>query len=302
MSDGSKCIGSAMRAWAFLWLGWMTAPPLHAQLPTYGTVSGLVEVYATIKDQHGKYVTGLKQDQFEVRDNGELQQISSFETGDTGFSCAILLDATGSMRASLPAMKNAVLKLIDNLRANDSVAVYSFTTSLSPVQDFTKDKSAAKKAVMAIRAGGTTSWFDAVAQIAMELTRPKQRKEGKKGIVAFTDGGENSSFLNAGAGITRCRVAGIPIYTIAQGDALRRPELLAQIRSVSLGTNGWTYSVRKTKDIDQIFEKIALDLKNTYMLTYPSPADADGKWRTIQLAVKGWKKLRIRAKEGYYPK
>ncbi len=63
-----------------------------------------------------------------------------------------------------------------------------------------------------------------------------------------------------------------------------------------------SYSIRKTKDIDVVFAEIALDLKNTYMLTYPSPADADGKWRTIQLAVKGGKKLRIRAKEGYYPK
>jgi Ca-activated chloride channel homolog len=297
VSIRSMNVKSGILASASLCLAWMSSAPRHEQVPVFKADVRLVEVYATIVDHSGKYVTGLSQDQFEVRDNGVVQQISAFEAVSSDLSCAILLDATGSMAASLPAVKNAILRLIDDLRPDDSFAVYTFNTSLSLVQDFTRDKPAAKKAVLSIRAGGATAWFDAVAQMAIDLAKLK----GKKGVIAFTDGGENASFLNAQAGITRARVAGIPIYTIAQGDALKDPALLAQIRQISLGTDGWTYAVRNSREIDEVFTKIAQDLKHTYMLAYPAPPSADAKWRTIQLMVKNVKNLRIRAKEGYFP-
>lgn len=276
----------------------MFAASWREQMPVFKSKVRLVEVYATVIDQKGRFVTGLSRDQFEVREDGELHQISAFEATSSDLSCAILLDATGSMAASLPTVKNAILRLIDNLRTNDSFAVYTFNTSLSLVQDFTQDKYAAKKAVLAIRSGGETAWFDAVAQIATDLTKHK----GKKSVVAFTDGGDNASFLNANASITRARIAGIPIYTIAQGEALKSSALMAQIRQISLGTGGWTYAVRNSREIDEVFMKIAQDLQYTYMLAYPAPPSGDTKWRTIQLAVKGGKNLRIRAKEGYFPK
>jgi Ca-activated chloride channel homolog len=293
-SDGNLAVWACL----LLCLGWMLAAAARGQAPVITAEVRWVEVYATVTDRNGRYVAGLSRDQFEVRDNGELQPIQAFEAVSSDLACAVLLDATGSMKASLQTVKKAVVRLIEHLRANDSVALYTFNTSLSLPLEFTHDKLAAKKAVMAVQAAGATAWFDAVARIAMDLTRRK----GKKGVVAFTDGGENASFLNASASIMRARIAGIPIYTIAQGDALRNPALEKQIKQISEGTGGRSHAVRNPSDLDEVFMKIAQDLQHTYMLAYPAPPSNDARWRVIQLAVKDRKDVRIRAKEGYFPK
>ena len=49
-------------------------------------------------------------------------------------SCTLLLDTTESMRASLPALKKAALKLIGGLRPNDSVAVYALKGGITELQ------------------------------------------------------------------------------------------------------------------------------------------------------------------------
>ncbi len=298
MSVIRMCGRSTACICSLMGLSWLLFASWPKQVPTFKATSALVEVYVTVTDQTGRYVTGLSQDQFEIRENGVLQEISKFEATSSELSCAILLDATGSMSNSLPIVKNATVRLIDNLRPNDSIAVYSFSTSLRLDQDFTQDKVAAKKAVLAIRPGGQTAWFDAVAQIATDLSK----YNGKKTVVAFTDGGENASFLNANVSITRARIAGIPIYTIAQGEALRSSSLMAQIRQISMGTGGWPYTIRNSREIDECFMKIAQDLQNTYMLAYQAPPGEDNKWRTIQVIIKGVKNPRIRAKQGYFPK
>ena len=255
----------------------------------------LVEVYATVFDGKGTHVEGLTRDQFEIRDNGELREISMFESVSSEISCAILLDATGSMQGSLPAVKNAVFHLIDRLRENDRVAVYTFNNSLTCVQDFTADKQAAKRAVLDIRAGGGTALFDALAEIVRDLGQ----QNGKKSVILFTDGADNSSFLYPGAALSGARAAGIPIYTIAQGEALENRGLLEQLKQIASWTGALTYSAKGTREIDRICDQIRLDLRHTYLLAYPAPAGQEAGWRTIRLAVKGRKNLRVRAKEGY---
>ena len=179
--------------------------------------SRLVEVYATIRDQNGHYLDGLPRDRFQVKDNGELQPLAVFESNTDKFSCAVLLDTTGSMAAVLPVVKNSVIHMIDELRDGDTVAIYSFSTSLNQLVDFTTDKAAAKQAVLRTRANGSTALFDSVSELAREMApRP-----GKKAMVVFTDGDDNASVLNVKAAVQRAKKAGVPVYAIAEGDALK---------------------------------------------------------------------------------
>src|SRR5690242_16557272 len=62
----------------------------------------LVEVYATIYDNGGRYVDGLSRDDFEVREDGKPQEVAIFETNVEKLSCVVLLDTTGSMSDALP--------------------------------------------------------------------------------------------------------------------------------------------------------------------------------------------------------
>ncbi len=259
---------------------------------------GLVEVYAAVFDGKGHYVTGLTQEQFEVRDNERPQPLVLFETTDAGLSLGILLDTTGSMQGALPIVKNATLRLIDQLRPNDSVAVYGFSTTLHVLQGFTSDKDAAKRAVLNIRSGGQTALFDAVSRALSDLTPRK----GKKALVAFTDGQDNASYLEPDAASTRARKVGVPLYTVAQGEALENLQLVGILHNLSLRTGGISFTARNAGRMDEIFSRISEDLQHCYLLAYVAPPAENDTWRSIQVSVKGVKNAKIRAKQGYFPK
>jgi Ca-activated chloride channel homolog len=258
----------------------------------------LVEVYATVHDHKGGYVDGLARDNFQVFDDGKSEQITNFETSGQSLSCGILLDTTGSMAEALPRVKNSIVKLIDALDAQDSVAIYTFDSQLTVRQEFTSDKQAAKRAILRTRAEGQTALFDALSQAAQEVAgRP-----GKKVLLVFTDGDDNASALNATAAITRAKRLGIPLYAIAEGEATRSHELRKILDELSERTGGAAYQVKKPAEIEEVFQKISEDLKHLYMIAYQPPANAgDSKWHKIEVAVRGVKDYRIRAREGYFP-
>jgi VWFA-related protein len=267
--------------------------PTEAVFRTNGR---LVELYATITDSHGRYAEELTRDRFQILDRGVAQKIVAFESELSESSCVLLLDTTGSMLRALPALKNAALKLIENLRPSDSVAVYSFSESLTELQPFTTDKKAAKRAVLRTHAHGNTALYDALTRVNRDLSG----RSGKKAIVVFTDGDDNASTLTSETAIRRAKAAGVPIYTIAQGEALTHPAFLNQLTGISKATGGVSFAIREPREIRSVFERVSQDLTHGYLFAFqPAPAQ-DHEWHSIEVVVKS-KNVKVRAREGYYP-
>jgi VWFA-related protein len=277
--------------------GALSALPAQDGMAVFRSDVRLVEVYATVFDHHGHYMDGLKGDRFELLDEGVPQPIVTFESNSASLSCAIVLDTTGSMFRALPAVKNAVMHLIDEFRPEDAVAIYSFSTSLQVLQDFTTDKSALKTAVLRTRAAGETALFDSISQAAAAIGR----RNGKKSMIVFTDGDDNASVLNANTALARVKKLGIAIYTIGEGEAVTSPALSRGLKEISQVTGGVAYTVKKPKDVETVFQDISEDMQHGYMLTYKPPPVHGFGWRKIQLVLNGPKDTKIRAREGYLP-
>jgi VWFA-related protein len=257
----------------------------------------LVEVPATVTDSRGRYIDNLLRDHFLVLEEGKPQPLAAFESNASGLSCVLLLDTTGSMQAALPALKNAALKLIGELRDEDSVAVYTFNDTVSLLQPFSTDKRAAKRAVLKAYPDGTTALYDALTRVARDIAG----RSGKKAIIVFTDGADNTSALAAEIAIRRAKIVGAPVYAVAQGDALRNPGLLKQLQGVALATGGLPYSIHNPAEIRTVFESVANDLKHGYLLAYRPPATGPREWRRIEVQLSAAKSHKVRAREGYYP-
>jgi VWFA-related protein len=258
----------------------------------------LVEVYATVFDRNGHFVDGLPAEAFRVLENGEEQKVKNFESEGQAMHCAILLDTTGSMADALPRLKNSVVDFIDALGPEDSVAVYTFTEQLVIEQDFTTDKDAAKRAVLRIRAGGRTALFNALSEAAVAM----REQAGKKAMVVFTDGDDNASVLTAQAAVNRAKSDGVPLFTVAEGDALKSPELKKTLSGLAVNTGGASFEVRDQHSMDAVFRQISGELRHMYLLSYRPPATpADGRWRKIEVEVSAVRNGHVRAKEGYIP-
>jgi VWFA-related protein len=203
------------------------------------------------------------------------------------------------MSAALPSLKNAARELVGAMRPGDAIAIYSFSERLDELQEFTTNRASARRALARLRASGRTALFDAIGQLAVTL----EKRPGKKAIVVLTDGNDNASVLNLEAAALRARKAGVPIFAIAEGEALQESALLKLLNEMSTSTGGQMYRARNSGDINHVFASIAKDLQDAYLLTYHQPeAEAGAPWRAIQVVVLGANKpMRVRARTGYQP-
>ena len=263
----------------------------------FHTRARLVEVYATVSDDRGRYIDGLNANDFTVLENGRPVPTIAFEARASSLAVALLFDTTGSMLTPLPALKSAALKLIGELRPIDWVAVYGFSSSVTELLPFTTDKTAAKRAVLRTRAFGTTALYDALVRVNRDLAA----RSGKKVIVVFTDGADNSSVLTTQTAIERARKAGTPIYTIAQGEALQTPALLKQLEAVSRSTGGVAFAIHSPAEISPVFDSVSQDLTHGYLLAFRPPPVENNAWRPIEVVLRGSKGRKVRAREGYFP-
>ncbi|HWC96754.1 MAG TPA: VWA domain-containing protein [Candidatus Sulfopaludibacter sp.] len=263
----------------------------------FRTTARLVEVYATVTDDRGRYVDDLPSKSFTILENGKPISPIAFESRASSVSLALLFDTTGSMHDALPSLKSAALKLIGELRPIDSVAVYSFADKVNELQPFTSDKTAAERAVLRTQAFGATALYDALVRVNHDLAA----RSGKKVIVVFTDGSDNLSVLTTEIAMQRAKSAGVPIYTIAQGDALKSPELLKQLGTLSKTTGGVAFRISGPGEIRKVFETVSQDLMHGYLLAFQPPSVEGHNWRTVEITLADTKNRKVRAREGYYP-
>lgn len=257
----------------------------------------LVEVYATVTDSRGRYADELPASEFTVLEDGKPRKVVSFESRLAGVSCALLLDSTLSMQASLPALKNAALELIAQLRGADALSVYTFNDAVTGHGAPALDKTPGRRAVVRARAQGETALYDALIRVIRDMAA----LQGKKAIVVFTDGDDNSSSLGSANVIRRAKAAGIPIYTIAQGMALADPTLPRLLAGISTGTGGLPFTIREPKEIQQVFDAVAKDLAHGYLLTIAPGSDGNPTWRKLEVQVPRRAGYKVRSREGYYP-
>jgi VWFA-related protein len=262
----------------------------------FRTTSRLVQVFATITDNRGRYVDDLTGDRFTIMDDGKPMRVAAFESATSDLSCTLLLDTTESMRASLPALKKTALKFIEGLRPNDSVAVYALRGGVTELQSFTTDKSAAARAVLQTEPGGMTALYDGLVRTVRDIAvRP-----GKKAVVVFTDGDDNISMLTGDAAILRAKTAGVPIYTIAKGAELQ-DQTLQQLASISRATGGMAFAIHSASEMASVFEKVYEDVMHGYLLAF-QPPDSEGHiWHKIEVGLKSPKGRKVRARDGYFP-
>lgn len=256
----------------------------------------LVEVYATVFD-HGRTVGGLTREQFEVRDDGQPQPIRVFEADNKSLTCVLLLDTTGSMKDSIPDLRHAAREFIGSLRDGDAVGIYTFTDHVEEMQAPTTDKMLARRALIRLRAGGRTALFDSISELAREMAK----KPGKKAIVVLTDGGDNASVLSSNAAAASARKRGIPVFAVAEGEALRDETASHLLHQLSEGTGGHLYRAKNAKDMEPMLEAIAKDLENGYLLAFAPPDERRVvAWHELQVVVKDQRKsVQVRARTGY---
>lgn len=150
----------------------------------------LVTIPVSVLDRDGRFISGLRKEDFRIFEDGGEQQVAYFATTEEPFTVALVIDTSGSTRFKLEDIQDAAIAFLDQLRPDDKVVVISFDESVRVLSEATSDRRQLRNAIRRTHAGGGTRLYDAVdIAIQQQLSRAR----GRKAIVLFTDGVDTAS-------------------------------------------------------------------------------------------------------------
>jgi Ca-activated chloride channel homolog len=262
--------------------------------------SSLVVLNAIITDSNGRHVSGLKQNQFTILENGVEQQISTFTTEETPYAAVVLLDASGSMEERIALARSAAIRFLDGLRENDNAEIYRFDSKVTLVQKFSNSRDVDEK-LFDIKADGMTALNDAIYQASTDLsTRPEKRRA----IIVLSDGMDTYSGKSTDKALKAALAANAIIYTVDMSsltiDGKTRLQNQGVLRNYAEKTGGMFIATPGGAAMRSAFEAIVDELGQQYTIAYePKNMNKDGKWRAIEVRV-AKSNLTIRTRKGYH--
>ena len=187
-------------------------PPEGSQdVDTLKTDTDLVTVPVIATDASGAYVPDLRQEDFNIAEDGVKQEIAFFGTVAAPFHVILMLDTSASTQSKLRLIQQAANTFVEQLQPADRVKVISFDDDVRDLNDFTSNRTILRNAINGTRAGKGTKVYDAV-DLALTTVR---RIQGRKAIVIFTDGVDWHSDQATYAGTVRgLDEEGVIVYPI----------------------------------------------------------------------------------------
>jgi Ca-activated chloride channel family protein len=268
-----------------------------------------VRLNASVIDSSGHAVETLPESAFHVYEDGVPQTILGFRHEDLPVSLGILIDSSGSMYDKRPAVDAASLNLVKLSNPEDEAFLVDFSSEAYIDQDFTNSIAKLQRGLSYIKSSGGTALYDAVIASADYLS--KNAKRSKQVLLIVTDGDDNASSATLESAIRRVQdLDGPAIYCIgllfgedvSRSDARHSKEVLSELAAQ---TGGQAYFPKSLKEVDGIAQEVAQDIRTQYTISYRSTKPpALGGYRVVHVEAKekGFGKLQVRTRTGYFPK
>lgn len=303
-------------------LAWMAAIPVLAQAPAppvFGTRVETVYVDAFVT-RDGLAVRGLVASDFELKDNGVVQQVELVTSDQLPLVSVLAFDASGSVAgAKLAALQAAGGAFLDGLKPADEAALITFNQEVLWTGEPTSDRSRIKSALAAIQPRGGTAVMDGL-YTAVTLPVSKARSL----VVLFSDGEDNLSWLDdkqlktvVERSNALVHVVGIAASTpdldlnpSAPPQVGTRPSLPHTsrtiershnrvLRQIAEATGGRFWPAESPDRLRQTFAAIAEAMSHRYILRYEPQSGRSPGWHRLELKLRG-KSGRIEARRGYW--
>jgi VWFA-related protein len=268
-----------------------------------------VRLNATVLDGSGRSVLDLSKDAFHVYEDGVPQTIASFRHEDLPVSLGILIDSSGSMYDKRAAVNQAALDLVKLSNQEDEAFLVDFSQDAFIDQDFTSDTEKLRQGLGLIKSSGGTAIYDALVGAADYLA--KNAKHPKQVLLVVTDGEDNASSSTLEDAIRRIQdLDGPTIYCVGllfgpDTDKNEARHARRVLEALAEQTGGVAYFPRNIKEVDPIAAEVAHDIRTQYTIAYHSTkSPALGGYRQIHVDAKekGYGKLQVRTRSGYFPR
>ena len=266
----------------------------------------LVLVNATVTDSLNRYVSGLEGEHFQIWEDSVEQKIEYFSAEDVPVSVGIIFDVSGSMKDKITTARQAATTFVKSGNPEDEYFIVSFANRPEVAADFTTDITKLQSKLIMTQAKGMTAMYDSVY---LGLEKLKDGTNPKKALLLITDGEDNRSrytFQNVKEFVKEqdVQIYGIGIVDDWNSQLGAGKTGRAMVEELAEITGGRAFFPDSVYDLEDICTKIAVELKNQYVIGYHSTNEAkNGKWRKLRMKInppKGIQRLNVRYKQGYY--
>jgi Ca-activated chloride channel family protein len=315
----SRAVMPALAAWL---LTVPSVPALHAGAGQFRTRTDLVSVYVTVTDKVGHLITDLKEEDFEVRDEGKPQKLTVFSNAVQPITIVVMLDRSGSMEDNFPLVQAAAERFIDQLGPEDKARIGNFSRQIiiSP-PDFTTERETLRSILRHdMQDVGPSPVWTAVDRSITALAK----QDGRRVILLFTDGHDSPQAGQIATSLKdvarRAEVDEIMIYSIGladtdltmsayalhtqlgqlgTGDSAKRKLIKPDpgLKKLADQSGGSYFELTWDDDLPAVFTRVADELHHQYALAFP-PAKLDGSVHKLEVKVKR-DGLVVRARKSY---
>ncbi len=274
----------------------------------------LQQLYVTVT-RGGQRILDLSRSQFIVLDEGQRQQLVTFERGDVPLTAVLMVDSSLSMRGDRlhTALRGAGI-FARGMAPLDEAMLLLFSDRLLYRSPFSHDPAVLERGLENVEASGGTALNDHL-YLALQLL---ERRQGRRVVVLFSDGVDVDSLLPIAEVVTTARRSQALVYwlrlqegggdpretghiSVWRDHAEHRTELDGLTRLVS-ASGGRIIDLARLEEAEAAFADVLAELREQYVLGYyPSSIRQRGRdrWRRVEVRTTG-SGLELRTRSGYY--
>ena len=271
--------------------------------PIFAAESALVVLHVTVKDKQGRYISGLTREAFDVFEDGRPQTLSFFSAEDAPVTVGLVIDDSGSMHSNRDLLLAAATAFVERSNPRDQVFGLTFNetvrAALPPEAPFTNDARTLRQALSAaITTRGRTALYDAVSDGIEYLSAGEYER---KVLVVVSDGGDNASETTFEHLLGQVRASNAVIHAVSVVDPVEPDTSPKRLRQLAEASGGLAFRPGDARQVSEVIEKVAVDIRSAYTLGYAPTNTADGGFRRIRAGVRapGAKGVVVRTRAGY---
>ncbi len=263
---------------------------VSAQQPTFSSRIDAIRVDVLVTDR-GQVVRGLRPQDFEVRDEGVLQDVDFVSLEQVPLNVILGLDVSASVSGErLLHLQAAGDALLQRLEGEDRAALLTFSHVVRLGHELTGDIARIRQALADVSPAGQTSLVDgtsgAIALAGADV--------GRSLLIVFSDGVDTSSFQFPATVLQAARRSDLVVYGVAMRSRIE-PTFLKDLSKL---TGGAVLEVESTRDLSQTFLRILEEFRQRYLLSFSPRGVPSTGWHRLDVRVKG-RRVTVNARAGY---
>jgi Ca-activated chloride channel family protein len=251
----------------------------------------------------------LDRDAFRIQDDGDAQQIVTFERGDAPLTAALLVDTSSSMHGDrLQTAIRGAMSFLAGLRELDEATLTLFSDRRIHGSGFSRVAYDLVRGVEKVAAAGGTALNDHL-YFALRLLEGRQ---GRRVVVVLSDGVDTDSVLTADDVLWAAKRSQAMIYWIrlrsrnepgtfstSWRSRKEHAQELATLERTVAESGGKAVPIDDVAGAELAFWNILVELRSQYVLGYyPSRNRDDGRWHQVAVSVPG-RSAQVRTRSGY---